>query len=157
MSFNSHLKFKYIIWKRHLFKEKNIGVSQNFPKAVNAERKRLQPLITALNNSGKKASLRITEVYVNGTKWDNEMVENELNKCNGNAKRQRSSPNVANAPKRKPANVNSLSKNSKYNVTNTPTTSSNMFPVFKLNSNNNVLAQAPGCSPNAKTYIYKAD
>lgn len=41
VSLISHLKFKSILASKHLFRKENIGVTQDLPKSVNDERKRL--------------------------------------------------------------------------------------------------------------------
>lgn len=157
VSLVSHLKFKALMANKHLFKKENIGLSQDLPKSMNDERKRLQPMVTALNQAGKKASLRLDVLYVNGKKWDKQTVENELQKYNG--KRPRSSPTETGTPKRtskKPPSIPSSTREhtSPQECFSTP---ARMFPVFKLNRNNNVLSPIPGGSANSKAFDCKAD
>lgn len=88
VSFLSYRKMKEVFSKKQLFRKENIVVTQDMPKEIIDERKRLQPMITALNISGKKASLRLDEVLLDGKKLSKKEVEDEMEKFVANKKRK---------------------------------------------------------------------
>lgn len=174
VSLVSHIKLKTLLANKHSFKNENVGVSQDFPKSVNDERKRLQPMVTALNQSGKKAVLRTDQLIVDGVKWDRTTIEDELLKFNAK-KRSRSPPEAVtnptlpkpqmpptNDPKRSktapatsvstPNTMQTTPKSSQQQLaTATTPTTANMFPMFK-GAPTNTLSPFPGGKSNAQTF-----
>lgn len=168
VSLVSHIKLKAMLADKSAFRKVNIGLSQDFPKAVNDERKRLQPMVTELNQAGKKAVLRMDELFVEGEKWDKELIEVEMNKFNARGKRH-GSPMESQSTKRvvvaklskPPTNQSNHSPIASTNQSIDPTipasspssTPARMFPMFKGTATN-VLSPVPGGSHNDKSFTY---
>lgn len=175
VSLLSYKKLREVLGKKHLFKKENITVSQDFPKDVMEERKRLQPMVTALNNAGTKASLRLDEVFVNGKKLSKEEVKEEIQKFRAASKRPRSPNdervtertgvpklNITAATYNPTTQVSRESKISTAITTASPlkcSTPSRVFPVFQLpqTAKNGVLSPLPGGSRQSQVYEYHSD
>lgn len=158
---------KLVLTNKRQFKEENISVAQDFSKSVSDERKRLQPMVTALNQNGRKAVLRLDELFVDGTKWTREMVEKEFQNFEVTSKRQRSPENhesegLEPRPRlRLELNVEKTPKSTK-NGNKTPETpffspKKNMYPLFQQNRTNTVLSPIPGGSKNSKAFEVRYD
>jgi hypothetical protein len=89
VSFVSRMKAQIVISSKQRFKEEKLSISRDYPKTIIEERKRLQPMITHLNQSGKKAYLIEDQAYVDGQKLSKEVVEEELRKYYSVSKRSR--------------------------------------------------------------------
>lgn len=174
VSLVSHMKLKTILANKQAFRNENIGVSQDYPKEINEERKRLQPMVTSLNQSGKKAVLKMDELFVDGTKWDKLTIEEELSKFNTKSPRHKRprSPNDNGKPKRvmtQPSfptgstsstsrnpllklNIPRSTEDDKSSTPSTPTSKpARMFPVFQ-GGVTNVLSPLPGGKENSKVF-----
>lgn len=175
VSLLSYTKLRAVLGKKHLFKQQNITVSPDIPKDVMQERKRLQPMITALNNTGTRASLRLDEVFVNGKKLSKEEVEEEMQKFRTSSKRSRSPNDEPDAERRgvPKLNINAAAyapttqtpRGTEDSTSKTPASStecstpSRVFPVFQLpqTAKNGVLSPVPGGSKFSQVYEYRSD
>lgn len=175
VSLVSHMKLKSILANKQAFRHENIGVSQDYSKEINEERKRLQPMVTSLNQSGKKAVLKMDELYVDGTKWGRLTIEEELSKFNSKSPRQKRprSPNDVGIPKRAMTQQHSFPSGSTLSTSSNPLLNLNiprsteeensstpstptskparMFPVFQ-GGVTNVLSPLPGGKANSKAF-----
>lgn len=179
VSFISHKNFRKALDKKQLFKNEDIGISQDLPKNIMEEKKRLPPMITAINNAGTKASLRLDEVFIEGRKLSKPEVEEQMVKFQSVTKRQLSPDedesriSKKSRPKLKvkaaafnPAKLNGGTIGSpKPTTSTTPNTSpkfstpSKMFPVFTLPQNNEkgILSPLPGGSAHSKSFAYQSE
>lgn len=57
----------------------NIGCSQDYPKFIIENRRKLQPVVNKLIEQGKRAQLRVDSIFVDGRKLTNAEVSNEIN------------------------------------------------------------------------------
>lgn len=181
VSLGNGRKMRVILQKKNLFKMENITVSADLPKEVVEERKRLQPMITSLNQAGTKAYLRLDDVFVNGKKLTKQETEEEMQKFRSTTKRGRSPEEIPLLPKRlvpPKLNINAAKQQIKSNKqgisqepcvsTSPPHTPSNetfstpsrIFPVFKLpqtTSRGGELSPLPGGSKHSKTFEVRGD
>lgn len=179
ISLISYRKKQVILNKKSLFRKENITVQADLPKSVTEEKKRLQPMVTALNKSGVKASLRLNELYISGKKLSKNEVEVEMEKFQQKSKRLRSPSETATSNKRIQAaklNINttvhtprklkqgtSTETQNSFSLTpithvQTMSTSSRVFPVFNQppNERNGVLSPLPGGSDHSKVFEYRS-
>lgn len=178
ISFVNQSNLKTVLSNKKNFLKENIGVTQDYSKQVSEERKRLQPMVTAINQNGRKAFLRLDELFVDGIKWSRETIEKEFVEFNVTSKRARSPENNATErfqprikliePQKKASvvpklKVDTKNRSSKVNSPSPPPTSqcstpSRMFPMFQTSdSPRNILSPVPGGSHNAKTFEILAD
>lgn len=144
VSLTSQLKVKTILAHKYLFKNENIVVSQDFQKEVNLERKRLQPMVTAINQSGIKAFLKGDQLFVNGKKIEKEIVESQLelfmksmeeDKETNNKRKLERSPAGNNAKKSTNNSLVSFSNNERNSTPpNSQQNSSKHFKVFDMHN-----------------------
>lgn len=173
VSFVSHKKLLSVIAKKQLFRKEKMTISQDLPKEILDERKRLQPMISHLNNTGTKAVMRLDDVFVDGRKLSKEELEEEFTKFTSILKRTRSPSSEDNnngerriVPK---LNLDTTLNNASSqqickNTTNSsttpslPSTPSRLFPVFQLDSTpKNILSPVAGGSRNVKTFEFHSD
>lgn len=165
VSFVSQIKLRTVLANKHRLKNENVSVAQDFPKEVMEERRRLQPMITFLNKSGKRASLRIDEVVVDGKKLNKKETEAEMSIFREATKRPRSpTDEITEENERMPKLHNpSLSQRVDDVPITTPTrsqpsTPSRLFPVFSLQQiEANTLSPIAGGSKNAKAFEFRSD
>lgn len=164
VSFVTETKMRAIIVKKHLLRNENVGVSQDFPKGVIDERKKLQPMVTHLNKLGKKATLRNDLVFVNGKQLSKEEVDDELTKFNAITKRSRSPSEEIPENERRIApklnqNIDFGTPKSQKPSLPAISTPSRMFPVFELSdqSRRNILSPMPGGSDNSKIFEFHSE
>lgn len=82
VSLSRHIKLKTLLANKVSFRNHGVAISQDFPKSVSDERERLQPMVTALNQSGRKATLRNDDLFVDGKRWDKQTIEKEIENFN---------------------------------------------------------------------------
>lgn len=180
VSFLSFMKLQTVISNKQRFREANIGISQDYPKDVMEERKKLQPMISSLNKAGKKAYLKFDGAYVDGRKLTKEEIDVEMQKLDTAPKRNRSPEDDAAAdsalsrrariPKLKLGNYTGttpkrVQRNNEDEVSplvpyeGTPSTPSRLFPVFELPKTvpENTLTSLPGGTPHSAAYAYRSD
>lgn len=133
VSFVNYSKLKMVLQRKQEFVKNHIGISLDYCKSVADERKRLQPLVTAINKSGKKAFLRQDDVFVEGRKLSKEEVETELNKLEPLKRIRSPQENEEQVSKHRLINVESLLTAS---PSSTPyTTPNKIFPIFQNQQN----------------------
>lgn len=162
---------KPILDKKNLFKKENVTIAADLPKSIVEEKKRLQPMVTALNNTGVKSFLRMDEVIVEGRKLNKEEVEEMMKKFQIATKRARSTPDIATQNKKERKNKPMLNTEIASQITitqeaSTPTTTSpksastpsRIFPVFSQPQKNigGMLSPLPGGSRHSKTFDYQS-
>lgn len=176
VSFVSYRKLRAVLNKKHLFKNENVTVAPDVPKSVMEEKKRLQPMITALNKAGIRATLRFDEVIINGKKLSKEEVEEEMEKFQASLKRRRSPSDESASNERAPIpklNIRAAVHHSRPqeaagagtadssppSPTATFSTPSRVFPVFNRpqTSQSGVLSPLPGGSKHSKTFEIRGD
>lgn len=175
VSFVSNKKMRAILQKKNLFRAEKVTVSADLPKEVVEERKRLQPMVTALNKAGIKAYLRLDAVFVNGKKLSKTETEEEMQKFKSMSKRVRSPEETAilarkriTAPKlninaavhqTKPQDASTSSSPAQASLSETSSTPSRMFPVFKLpqTERSGELSPMPGGSKHSKTFEIRVE
>lgn len=89
LSFVSYMKVQIILRNKLRFKEGKLNISRDFPKTILAERKRLQPTISNLNQSEKRTYFIEDQAFVDGKKLTKEEVEEEIRKDYYSFKRTR--------------------------------------------------------------------
>lgn len=174
ISFVSHKKLLTVLTKKQLFRKKKMTISQDLPKEILEERKRLQPMISHLNNLGKKTVMRLDEVFVEGKKLGKKELEEEYIKFTTMQKRTRSPSSEDNAsgerriiPRLNFEGAMNSSSSQMFNENTAPTsaspslpsTPSRLFPMFQLNSvvPKNILSPVAGGSRNDKLYEFHSD
>jgi hypothetical protein len=88
LSLRNYNKKASLLSMKHIFKACKITITEDLPKEIQDEKKRLKPMITALNKEGKKASMRLGEVILNGRKLNKEEIEEEMRKYNPSKRRR---------------------------------------------------------------------
>lgn len=154
VSFVHYSKLKMVQNKKQEFLKNDIGMSLDYCKIVAEERKRLQPLVTEINRSGKKCFLRQDEVFVEGRKLSKEEVDLELKKLESQ-KRGRSPQDEEEQISKHRLPRSSLNVESEIASTSSPstpyTTPNKIFPIFQSQSKlptNSIQAPIPTCSKN---------
>lgn len=59
------------------FKCKTYGISEDFPREVTDARRKLLPTLEKLRNEGKRATLRVDKLFVDGKLWEGEKPHQE--------------------------------------------------------------------------------
>lgn len=166
LSLVSNKKTRLILSMKHLFKQAKIVVTQDLPKEVLEEKKRLQPMITALNREGTKASFRMGLVILNGEKLSKEEIEEQMNKFNSTKRLRSPGDDDTSSIQRLPCpkrviKTTTAQRSTEVNMSPPSTGAlspvlfapSRMFPVFSQTAKRSgVLSPLPGGSNHSKTF-----
>lgn len=79
VSFLKHSTLNKILANKKELMAQNIGCSQDYPKSIIENRKKLQPVVNKFIGQGRRAQLRVDSIFVDGKKLTDAEVEYELN------------------------------------------------------------------------------
>lgn len=83
------MELKEALTYKERFRTEKLNISQDYPRDILEERKRLQPMISFLNKAGKRATLRGDQAFIDGKKLSKQEIEEELQKYHTTTKRSR--------------------------------------------------------------------